>query len=123
MRPVKNFNKIEGEIIPILPTPIDDTKLIVKEIIEMGMVTSFKLSDPALNSPYHDLVMVRIDWDKKQIAYRLYDKSSANRLAELSTPIVEEDWKTNKVFLSKIHRDLVGSELLTQYIADRDIPF
>jgi hypothetical protein len=123
MRPIKNFNKIEGEIIPLLPRFIDDTKLIVKEIIEMGMITSFKLVDMTKDSPYHDLIMVKIDWEKKQIVYHLDDKSNGNRLTELSTPIVEEDWKTNKVFLSKIHRDLVGSELLKMYFADRDVPF
>ena len=123
MRPIKNFTKIDGEIIHLKLRTTDDTKLSVKDITETGMVSSFKLVDLATDSPYHDIILARIDWREKEIKYRLYNGDSGNHLMELSTPIVEEDWKTNRVFLAKILTDLVGSELLKMYFADRDIPF
>ena len=123
MRPIKNFTKIEGEILHIKTSAINDTKLIVKEIIEMGMVTSFKLVDMTKDSPYHDLVMVKIDWEAEIMEYRLYDKSNGNRLMELPTDIKREDVEREKIFLAKILTDLVGSELLKMYFADRDVPF
>jgi hypothetical protein len=123
MRPIKNFNKIEGEILHIKPSRINDVKLQIKDITESGMVTSFRLVDSGTDSPYHDLVMVRIDWEAEIMEYRLYDKSNGNRLMELPTDIKREDVEREKIFLAKILTDLVGSQLLVRYFADRDIPF
>lgn len=123
MKPVKNFNKIEEKILHIKTSRINDVKLQIRGITDSGMVTSFRLVDSATDSPYHDLIMVRIEWETETMWYRLYDKSNGKRLMELPTDIRREDVERETVFLAKMLTDLVGSELLKMFFADRDVPF
>lgn len=123
MKPVKNFNKIEEKILHIKTSRINDVKLQIRGITDSGMVTSFRLVDSATDSPYHDLIMVRIEWETETMWYRLYDKSNGKRLMELPTDIRREDVESENVFLAKMLTDLVGSELLKMFFADRDVPF
>lgn len=123
MKPVKNFNKIEGEILHIKTSPINNVKLKISNVREMENHTVFQLEDSLTDSPYHDLVMVRVDWEAERIEYRLYNRKDGKRLIELPSDIRREDVEREKVFLAKILTDLVGSQLLVMYFADRDIPF
>jgi hypothetical protein len=123
MKPVKNFNKIEEKILHINTSRINDVKLQIRGITDSGMVTSFRIVDSVTDSPYHDLIMVRIDWEAEIMEYRLYDKSNGKRLMELPTNIRREDVDSEKIFLAKILTDLVGSELLKMFFGDRDVPF
>jgi len=123
MKPVKNFNKIEGEILHIKTSSINNVKLKISNVREMENHTVFQLEDSLTDSPYHDLIMVRVDWEAERIEYRLYNRKDGKRLIELPSDIRREDVEREKIFLAKILSDLVGTDLLERYFADREVPF